>query len=410
MVVSTSYRVARQISILCKSVRPHAASEIGRTNWNSTVRCIHTTPIAFKTKENGAIIEEMFDGSPDNDLFSNPEQTPKAFATKPTSTKSSRISASNKKLTSTERTARFDNLYDSLIPHLTKLVPPPKNPASLADPAKDPAYLEQRALRKKIKPIRHTVWTHLIQLAQTEEELVKVAESFGKWRDLGHKFDETFAETFVARCESLRCPKLALQVFGDHAKFALPLSLPAARRLLHSLHANSLSDVLTASALYHVYSLPPVAEDLPSCALVLRAALKTYRAPSPKPQTETGDTAFSSENTASITSKQRSATSQVVRGLIPSLRNLLEKSKPGSWAVPRAPQEKTKVIVTVKGHGKNRKMKRSYMLEKLWVQWCLSKIHPWLARSKDNPGDLEWLRQWRIREGHLKIKPQPEVA
>ncbi|KAF9269545.1 hypothetical protein L218DRAFT_915752 [Marasmius fiardii PR-910] len=412
---SISYRVARHTSILCASARPYA-SEIGRAGLNGTIRCIHRTPIALKKKDKGTVLEDLFDDPSDSgDLFSSRIQTPNASVTKPTSKKPSFTPVPTKKLSPTERTARFNNLYDSLTPQLTKLFPPPKNPASLADPAKDPGYLEQRALRKKIKPIRHTVWTHLIQLAQTEEELTKLAGLFGKWRDFAHKFDETFSETFVARCESLKCPNLALKVFGDHAKYALPLSLPAARRLLHSLHANPLSDVLTASALYNVYNLPPVAEDLPSCALLLRASLKAAHHASPSaPPVRDGEAAPLSENTLSISPKGRPAMLQVVRGLIPSLKNLLEKSKPGSWTVPRTPQEKTKVIVTVKGKGKNRKVEKTFMIEKLWVQWCLSKIHAWLDRSKDNLGDTEWLRQWRIREGHLKIKPeetpQPQVT
>ncbi|KAL0071153.1 hypothetical protein AAF712_001713 [Marasmius tenuissimus] len=406
---STSYRVARHTTALCKSARTHIASDACRTSLSSSLRRIHTTPIVLKKKGSGAVVEDLFDESSDSgDLFGSTEQTstkqtPKASVSN--NAKKYTIQAPTKKLSSTERQTRFNELYESLVPHLTKLVPPPKNPASLVDPAKDPAYLEQRHLRKQLKPIRHTVWTHLLDLAQTEEDLVKVAELFPKWRDFGHYFVGGFGEHFVARCDNLKCPNLALQVFGNHAKYALPLTLPAARHLLYSLNAHgSLPDVLTASALYHVYNLPPVAEDVTSCALVLNAALKNAQSV-PEATPTTGEDEAGTTSATPSAPKHRSASLQIARGLLPSLQTLLDKSKPRSWAVPRTGQEKDKIIVKAKGKGKNKKVEKTYMREKVWVSWCLSKVHAFLARSKDGLGDSEWLRQWRIREGHLKLKP-----
>ena len=202
---------------------------------------------------------------------------------------------------------------------------------------------------------------------------------------------------FIARCDNLKCPTLALQVFGSYAKYALPLTLPAARHLLYSLNMHgSLSDVMTASALYHVYNLPPVAEDVTSCAIVLNATLKNAQNASTPATNDEGAT-------TPLAPKQHAASLQIASGLLPSLQTLLSKSKPRSWAVPRTGQEKSRIIVNVKGKGKNKKVEKTFMREKIWVSWCLSKIHAFLAR-RNELGDSEWLRQWRIREGHLKLK------
>ncbi|KAJ6482993.1 hypothetical protein DFH09DRAFT_1107146 [Mycena vulgaris] len=55
-----------------------------------------------------------------------------------------------------------------------------------------------------------------------------------------------------------------------------PLTLPAARRLLHSLVVveRPLADVLTAATLYTLHGLPPAHDDLSSCALLLAACLR----------------------------------------------------------------------------------------------------------------------------------------
>ncbi|KAL0581647.1 hypothetical protein V5O48_000348 [Marasmius crinis-equi] len=422
MIASTSCRAARHVGVFSKSFQTSTYSAACRTGWNGRARSIHTTPIALKKKGPGAAIDDLFDDSSDSgDLFGSSAQpssqhSPKSSATKPTAKKFANH-IPTKKLDPTERKARFDQLYESLIPHITKILPPPRNPASLADPTKDPEYLEKKRARKQLKPIRHTVWDHLLDLAQTEEDLVKLVDLFPKWQDFGHKFDDGFGEHFVARCDNLKCPTLALKVFGDHAKYAVPLPLPAARHLLFSLNAHSsLSDVLMAAALYHVYNLPPVAEDVTSCAIVLNATLKNAQnAPSPVQKAEEAGTAAPSSNASTPSpTKQRSASLQIARGLLPSLHTLLDKSEPRSWAVPRTGQEKTKIVVTVKGKGKKKKVEKAYNREKVWVSWCLSKVQNFLARSKDGLGSAEWLKQWRIREGHLKLKPtetpQAQVA
>jgi len=127
----------------------------------------------------------------------------------------------------------------------------------------------------KTPQVRNSAWIHLMGLANNEEMLTKVAELFPKWKDSRREFGPEVGEAFVRRCEELTCPQLALQVFGDHSKYSLPLSLPAARHLLHSLHSkHPIQDTIAAASLYGVYKLPPVSTDLISCSLLASACLK----------------------------------------------------------------------------------------------------------------------------------------
>lgn len=70
------------------------------------------------------------------------------------------------------------------------------------------------------------------------------------------------------------CPDVALKVFGDYAKYTLPLTLRVARELLLSLSKGSVEDVFAATALYPIYSLPPVSTDPLSCAILYRHCLR----------------------------------------------------------------------------------------------------------------------------------------
>lgn len=78
-------------------------------------------------------------------------------------------------------------------------------------------------------------------------------------------------------------------MYGAFPKYALPLTLPAARRLLHGLVAaeRPLTDIVTATALYAPHGLPPVNEDLASCALLLSACLKHLKTTEGKARKET---------------------------------------------------------------------------------------------------------------------------
>lgn len=82
---------------------------------------------------------------------------------------------------------------------------------------------------------------------------------------------------FKGRCEQLDCPQLALTVFGDYAKYNMPLTLTGANQLLHSLHLNHpIETLVTAAALYPVYGLPPAGTVLTSASLLAAAYVRVH--------------------------------------------------------------------------------------------------------------------------------------
>lgn len=140
-------------------------------------------------------------------------------------------------------------------------------------------YVTDRTGRKraiKAGQVRQSAWLRLFQLATSAEQLEMVAELFPRWRDSGKEFRSMHAEAFVCRCEELKCPTLALKVFGDHPKYGLGLSsLIAGRHMLHSVYdKRPLSDSMTVAALFGVYKLPPVSSDLAACSMLYIACLK----------------------------------------------------------------------------------------------------------------------------------------
>jgi hypothetical protein len=81
--------------------------------------------------------------------------------------------------------------------------------------------------------------------------------------------------SFTGRCEELGAQSLALQVFGNYARFNVSLDLVSGRQLLHSLsRAFPIEDVMTASALFNLYGIPPVSQDLVSCSIIVQACLR----------------------------------------------------------------------------------------------------------------------------------------
>ena len=124
----------------------------------------------------------------------------------------------------------------------------------------------------------------------------------------------------LGRCEELRCPQLALQVFSDHPKYGFDLSSPtAARHLLHSLHIqHPLSSSITLVALYKLYDLPPISQDLVTCSLLTSAC-------------------YNDNTQASLV---------VAKSLVPELKKLLQEKSPGAWVIPA---KDAKEMCTVKG-------------------------------------------------------------
>ena len=79
---------------------------------------------------------------------------------------------------------------------------------------------------------------------------------------------------FPGRCEQLGCQPLALEVFGNYAKYSIILTPNAGRWLIHSIHVlHPLKDLLTAASLFSVYNIS-LAEDLVSASMFTAACFK----------------------------------------------------------------------------------------------------------------------------------------
>ncbi|TFK71592.1 hypothetical protein BDN72DRAFT_837489 [Pluteus cervinus] len=304
------------------------------------VRTIRVTAIAQKKGKNDAVVEDLFPEDTSGDLFSD-TAAPAAADTAPLTPQASAgtkaaIPDSNRKRTKISperRSKRFEELASFIKPRI----------------GRKPAF----ALPK----IRHTAWIQLVRFSHTKEELERVAEMFSGWREAGNEeLKDEVVELFVRRCEQVQYPDLALKVFGDYAKYQVKLSLPAARNLLHSVHLiHPMDKVMTASALYGVYGLTPVAQDLVSCSMMIVACWKANTKES----------------------------NEVARALVPSLKSLLEAPEQSSTSSATS----TLPSLWVPAHA-------------AWMKWTLKKVDKVL--SIQNNGKREaWLVDWRVRNRHL---------
>jgi len=130
---------------------------------------------------------------------------------------------------------------------------------------------------KKLPLIRTGAWSDLFSLATTKEQMEAVVELMPQWQASGRVFKDSNSELFIRRCEQLDCPQLALAVFGDYARYNMPLTLTGANQLLHSLHLNHpIETLVTAAALYPVYGLPPAGTVVTSASLLAAAYVRVH--------------------------------------------------------------------------------------------------------------------------------------
>ncbi|THU91991.1 hypothetical protein K435DRAFT_967876 [Dendrothele bispora CBS 962.96] len=398
-----------------------------RANCRIRARALHSSPIVLKKKQQATDLSDDMFGEVEEDLFSSKMTAVSSEAKATTTTTKAESSAPSKKLSAEEKTRRFEELFAKMEAYLDK---------DLAGKA-----------RRRTPPIRHSVWTHMLQLTTTREELERMTGMFGRWKDVtGSKLNEQFSELFIDRCTQLHCPHLALQVFGDPAKYSLPLSLSAARALLHSLHMlpphgtntgvceadlppadsnnrpTTVSDVMAAAALYRVYELKPIVSDLPSCAMVIAACLRhayPARRPPTKAQSATSsttatETSEAAEVEAGVETDAPAQTSttpsvstnrpklpkgathalNVADALLPQLKELLLKhSPPEKWA-PLESKDRFKVsvskVLAKKPNGTVKVVERTKVKERErdWVRWCLRKVDllMWRRNQKVLPG------------------------
>jgi hypothetical protein len=169
------------------------------------------------------------------------------------------------------------------------------------------------------------------------------------------------------RCRELRCPRLALQVFCDHSKYAVPLSEEGARHLLYSLHRfYSIEDTLTASSLYAVYGLRPVLQDPTSCAAVIAGCL------------------MHPDSVKALI---------IARALVPALQKVLEETK-----LPPLPADPA-------ARGRDR--------PRAWLDECLRRIERRVPRIPLEGVSVDWAVKWRAENQVVEqvgTGPQPEMA
>ncbi|KAH0582247.1 hypothetical protein J132_04971 [Termitomyces sp. J132] len=314
-------------------------------------RALHNTPTVLKKKP-ATEIEDLFsdevvEDSIPSQLVARKKSAGVAQAVAKPAPEASSSKASlvatpgqkkSRKLSEKDRLARFNQIVGFMTPRLG------------------------RNSTAKMPMVRNSAWVQLVQLATTEQQLETVTGMFSGWTETGHKFEDSFSELFVRRCEELKCPLFALKVYGDFAKYNLPLSLPAARQLLHSLHqAYPIETVMTAASLYDAYNLPSVSEDLVSASLVASAC-------------------FRHNTKHSIT---------VANLLVPQIKGLLGGHQPK----PRPAEEGTTTQAQASNPGAFSEKPST------WLKWTFKKIDK-ATYTQTGKRDRA-IRRWRERSGHI---------
>ena len=243
-------------------------------------RALHSSPIVLKKKaaaQEVADFDEFENEADEGDLFGEP--TPTTSLSDPTLASTTSASTT----TTSPSTQKPKHRHVLLL-----------NKHASARQAKEfvelLAFVEPRVGRNpavKAAQVKGSAWQHLVERASSEEEVGRVVGLFGKWREAKGGVRDAFAGALAKRCADLHCPDLALSVFGNYAKYQLPLTLPAGRQLLRTYHTTSdLPKLLAVSNLYSVYGLPPAQEDLVSCALITSACLTSANQGSEKVEGE----------------------------------------------------------------------------------------------------------------------------
>ena len=139
---------------------------------------------------------------------------------------------------------------------------------------------------------------------------------------------------FSGRCEQLGCQALALEVFGNYAKYNISLTPNAGRWLIHSVHVvHPLKDLLIAASLFPVYNIS-LAEDLVSVSMFTAACFK-HDTPQSK---------------------------ALAYFLLPKIKTMVEEKK---------------LTTRVSDVEMNRQLK--------WVDWSLRKINKFVRKSSGEP-------------------------
>jgi len=121
---------------------------------------------------------------------------------------------------------------------------------------------------------------------------------------------------------------------------------------MHSLHVkHPIDTVITLTALYTAYGLPPVTDDLISCSMLVSACFK-----------------HNSKESLALANE-----------LVPYLKTTLKKTGPLNVSDNPAEKESDK--------------------PRVWVKWALKKVDRALYASNGERAD--WLSVWRAKSGHI---------
>ncbi|KAJ7171667.1 hypothetical protein C8R43DRAFT_1120053 [Mycena crocata] len=343
----------------------------------ATARRIHSTPVASakkKSKSKAAVMDNTFDDETEWGVEED------LFATRPSAPASDPAVASTSEATldsvvkSTKRTDGRGLSPGARLHRFNKLV----------------NFMKPRIGRhptQKTPLVRKSAFPQLLQLATNPVQMRKITDLMALWKEgrigtqgKGRKgpngqpvganpFMDTTSEHFARRCSELGIPEHALEVYGEFAKYALPLTVSAGRRLLHGLITadRPLADIIAVTALYAPYNLPPVHDDLPSCTLLLSACMRNLKAE-----------AESAESSAT----ERKETEALVNGLIVALRERLATTPP----MPASHDVREKTI-------------------RLWLKGVMLDVRE-LLRGKPE-SERGWLEGWMVQS---RMIAGPEVA
>lgn len=146
---------------------------------------------------------------------------------------------------------------------------------------------------------------------------------------------------FLGRCEQLGCQPLALEVFGNYAKYNVALTPNAGRWLIHSIHVlYPLKDLLIAASLFSIYNIL-LTEDLVSASMFAAACFKHDT-----PQSRA-----------------------VANLLLPEIKRMVEEK-----------EKKLTLTMPVSG-GDDVERKRQLK----WVDWSLMKINKFVKKASGEP-------------------------
>jgi hypothetical protein len=215
-------------------------------------------------KKSNVIIEDLFgdDSFLEGDLIKD-ETTPASKSPDPKKIAASKSSTpttpTRKKIPVVERRKlspeKLTERFETTVKHMEPLI------------GRNPAVIHPL--------VRKRTFLTLLDIARSEEHVRKILDLIPRYREARGDVHPSFAVDFTRRCQELRCPQLALELFGNFAKYNVHLNLEAGQWLIHSLYAlHPLEQLLVATRLFTAYNLPPISEDLPTASMVSAACYK----------------------------------------------------------------------------------------------------------------------------------------